>query len=316
MTAAESRAPEVTGDVLLAEATRRCDALRERLRARLEGGPADTPDDARAALRGEIAALIRAADAHTQAWRALADAARALPELWKQLPGADAPHATPGRRIAPIDSRDEHTGVASTRSDHLGASTFVAKGWTAYAAADFAAAETAFDRALTLAPDDAETVALLAWARAARGLDDDALLAAQRVLVASPRGPAASLARVAVGRVCLAKGTVGEAVEHLARVVRDNDDRRATLYATFYLGVAYQRREMYDDSVAFLRRALTLGPNLVEARYELGCTQWRAGARDEARAAWRAGAVATFSPWARHCAERLSEAERGETVGA
>ncbi len=314
--ATESRAPELTGDVLLADAARRCDALRSRLHARLDGGSADAADDERAVLRGEIAALIRAADAHTQAWRALADAARALPELWKQLPGADAPHATAGGRVAPIDSRDEHTGVASTRSDHLGASTFVAKGWTAYAAADFAAAEAAFDRALTLAPDDAETAAMLAWARVARGLDDDALLAAQRVLVASPRGPAASLARVAVGRVCLAKGIVGEAIEHLARVVRDNDDRQATLYATFYLGVAYRRRDMYDDSVAFLRRALALGPNLVEARYELGCTHWRAGARAEARVEWRAGAAGAFSPWARRCAERLSEVERGEAVSA
>ncbi len=276
-----------------------------------------------------MAALIRAAEAHAQAWRALADDTRALPELWKQLSGATShggtaqasgvsPRPTPSApsAAAPLITSRGATRPISGRSDHLGASTFVAKGWNAYAAADFGAAESAFERALALAPDDAEAIALLAWARAANGRGDDALMAAQQVIVQRARGPAASLARVAIGRVCLAKGIVGEAVEHLARVVRDADDRRATLYATLYLGVAYQRREMYEDAVAFLRRALTLGPNLVEARYELGCTLWRAGAHDAAAAEWRTGSSDALSAWALRCRERLAEIDDRQPVRA
>ena len=280
-------------------------ALRARMAASVAGTRPTSPDE-RAALRTEIAALIRAADAALDGWRAVADAARALPELWKQLPTSAVPNAM----------RATTSRGTTARSDHLGASTFVARGWTAYAAGDFSAAETAFERALTLAPDEAEATALLAWTRASQGRGDDALVAAQHVLVTRAAGAAASLARVAVGRVCLEKGIEGEAVEHLARVIRDNDDRRATLYATLYLGLAYQRRGMLDDSAAFLRRALALGPNLIEARYALGCTLWRAGARDGAREEWRAGAAGAFGPWARRCEERLTELDSDREVRA
>ena len=290
----------MANDALLADATRRCETLRDRLRDRAAAGAVDAAE--RAALRAEIAALIRIADAQVDAWRTLADGARALPELWKQVPVTLGPSA-PGPSAPDI----------SVRSDHLGASTFVARGWSAYAAADYAAAEEAFARALALAPDELETVGLLAWALAAAGRDDDALAAAQRVLAGQGRGPAGSLARVAVGRVCLSKRIVGEAIEHLARVVRDDDDRRATLYATLYLGVAYRHREMFEDSTAFLRRALALGPNLVEARYELGVTHWRAGAHAEARAEWRTGAADAYSPWARRCREQIEAS--GAEVG-
>lgn len=295
----------------LATARRRCEALGEVLRAR--AGGAVTADE-RAELRGKIAALIRVADAQAQGWRAVAESARALPELWKQLTETPAPDAPPARPPASGASRDA-TRPASARSDYLGASTYSAKGWSAYAASDYEGAEAAFARALELAPEDAEAAALLGWARAALGRDDEALLAAQHVLVTRPRGAAASLARVAVGRVCLAKGIAGEAVEHFARVARDGDDRRATLYATLGLGVAYRTRGLYDDAVAFLRRALALGPNLVEARYELGEAHWAAGAPDAAREAWQAGAAAgAFSPWGRRCAARLAEVDGGLAI--
>lgn len=307
--------PERVGpDEAASGASARVAELRARLKAHLAAGGA-TARDERATLRTEIAALIRTADAAVEAWRAVADAARALPELWKQLPVSEAtttgPNGAPRSPAVGVPSRG-----ATARSDHLGASTFLAKGWTAYAAGDFAAAESAFERALSLAPDEAEPAAMLAWARASLGRADDALLAAQRVLVGGAVGPAASMARVAIGRVCLEKDIEGEAIEHLARVIRDNDDRRATLYATLYLGIAYQRRRMYDDAVAYLRRALVLGPNLIEARYALACTLWRAGARDDARVEWRTGAAALFSPWARRCEERLAEIDVGAEVRA
>lgn len=290
----------------------RCDALADDLRALAAGPPLD--DDARAALKAGIVDLIRTAAARARAYATLEHDAKALAALWKALPmtaAAPSPPAVPSPTAASPAPR------RTTRADHLGASTYGAKGWTAYAAGDFAAAEAAYARALDLSPGDLEAAALHGWALAALGRDDDALLAAQRVLTAAPPPGAAALARVTLGRVCLSKGITGEGLEHLTRVTHDDVDRRATLYATFHLGVAYVERGMYDDAVAFLRRTLALGPNLVEAYYVLGRALWLGGARDGADAAWREGAAAgKFSPWAARCDEiRQHMLEGGELPG-
>ena len=285
-----------SGVEVLDAAARRCTELRAALEAEAAAGtPAS--DVRRQALRTEIVALIRTADQQVEAWRAMAATARALPDLWKRLP----PAAVRG----PIWQSLEYAPAdASARQDHLGASTFVTKGWSLYAMADYVSARRAFEEALQLASECAEAAALLAWAEVALGRDDDALLTASHIVSGRPQSGVVSLARVAVGRVCLKKGILGEAVEHLARVLRDDDDRRATLYATFTLGLAHRERGMHDDAIAFFERALQRGANLVEARYELGCTHWRAGDTELAQTAWRAGAQG-IGPWATRCAARL-----------
>jgi tetratricopeptide (TPR) repeat protein len=76
--------------------------------------------------------------------------------------------------------------------------------------------------------------------------------------------------------------------------------------------MVYREREMYDDAEMFFRRALELGPNLLQAWYELGRARWFAGRPDEARAAWRTGADANkFNPWGKRCAEILAHVEQG-----
>jgi hypothetical protein len=60
-----------------------------------------------------------------------------------------------------------------------------------------------------------------------------------------------------------------------------------------------------------------LGPNLVEAYYDLGRAQWFAGQPELARATWEQGAGANrFAPWARRCQELLDKTARGEEVTA
>lgn len=277
-----------------------CAALAAALRA---GAAAAPPGDAeRAQRKAEIVALIRAVAARARAYSALEEDAKALAALWKALPAAPAPSAP------------DAAGRRTTRADHLGASTYAAKGWSAYALGDFAAAEAAYAQALTLAPDDAEAAALHTWALVALGRDDDALRAAVGVLAAAPPDAAAALARVTVGRVGVRQGSTSEAFGHLTRVMRDDADRRATLYATFHLGVAHAQQGMYDEAVVLLRRALALGPNLVEAYYALGRAHWQAGSPEAAIQAWRAGAAAgKFSPWAARCeAIRLHMEAGGE----
>ena len=55
---------------------------------------------------------------------------------------------------------------------------------------------------------------------------DEALGTFSKVLM---REPANALARINVGYICLKKGIFGEAIEHLSRAIRLDNDRKATL---------------------------------------------------------------------------------------
>ena len=195
-------------------------------------------------------------------------------------------------------------------ADHLGASTFIEKGWSRLSLGDYAGAETALHRALALAPNDPQAEALLGWAQMLQEKYDDALLNFQKVLM---REPANALARINVGYICLKKRIFGEAIEHLSKAIRLDNDRKATLYAHYYLGLVYLEREMFEDAQTFFQKTLALGPNLIEAYYELGRAYWFNLDRDRAIETWRAGYAANkFNPWGKRCAEVVEMVERGE----
>jgi len=127
--------------------------------------------------------------------------------------------------------------------------------------------------------------------------------------------PDNALARVNLGYVCLKKRIFGEAIEHLSRVLREGSDRKASLYANYYLGLVYLERGMFPDAQAFFRQALALGPNLHEATYDLGRAQWFGGDREAARATWQSAASAAhLNPWARRCSELLALVDAGGEV--
>lgn len=196
-----------------------------------------------------------------------------------------------------------------TRSDRLNASTHLDRAWSLIAGGDPVAAESELEKALRLVPDDIDALVLLGWALMLQGRHDDALIHLHRVLQCDPSHP---IARVNVGYVCLRKGIYGEAIEHLTRPIREGTDRKAMLYATFYLGLLYAAREMYADAESFLGRALALGPNLIEAYHELGRVRWFRGNRDGAMQAWRDGASASkFNPWGSRCAAMLEHVQAG-----
>lgn len=55
-----------------------------------------------------------------------------------------------------------------------------------------------------------------------------------------------------------------------------------------------------------------LGPNLIEAYYELGRAHWFNEERDGARAAWQQGfATNKFNPWGKRCAAMLKLVDEG-----
>jgi tetratricopeptide (TPR) repeat protein len=195
----------------------------------------------------------------------------------------------------------------SERHDHLGASTHIERGWSALAGGDWAAAETQLRQAIALDATSTTAQALLGWALMYDNRLDEALELCLQVLL---REPEHGLARVAVGAVCLRKGIVGEAIEHLSRAAARATDGRAALYANFWLGVAYLERDMHSDAVEFLRRAVTQGPNLAEGWAELGRALWLRGQHGDATQAWISGAAIRHSPHALRCEQLI------ETVAA
>ncbi|HEY0928329.1 MAG TPA: tetratricopeptide repeat protein [Gemmatimonas sp.] len=264
--------------------------------------PASAVDAAeRERLKQEIIGLFRDADAAVKEAQALKDAVKGLVEQWKLVErqhGVSAPVAA----TAP-------SPVVSGRVDHLGASTFIEKGWSRLSLGDLESAETALRRALELAPGSNDAETLLGWTQMLNGQLEAALASLQAVL---RRDAGHALARANVGYVRWRQGHHGEAIEHLAAVVRADSDRKATLYAHLYLGMVYGDRAMYADAERFLKGALERGPNLLQGWYELGRVYWFDGRRADAMAAWKSGADANkFSPWGKRCAELLELVNTG-----
>ena len=256
----------------------------------------DAPDaaDQRDALRTELIALGKALEQDITELTAVRDEAKALVERWKALQSSAAPEFSADRPIV---------------ADHIGASTFIDKGWSRISLGDYVGAEESLQRALQLAPDDPQAVSLLGWSQMLQEKYDDALMQFQKVLM---REPGNALARINLGYICLKKRIFGEAIEHLSRAIRLNSDRKATLYAHFYLGLVYLERDMFEDAQTFFQKTIALGPNLIEAYYELGRAYWFNGQHEEARRTWRDGAAANkFNPWGKRCAEVLQTVEGG-----
>lgn len=265
------------------------------IEARLDAGLA--PED-RAKVKAEIVTLFKALESQIAELGQLKDSVRTLVDKWKGQQAAEGVQAPQYEGDRPV-----------VHSDHIGASTFIEKGWSRLSLGDYEGAETALTKAIELSPGDPQSEALLGWAQMLQEKYDDALLNFQKVLM---REPANALARINVGYICLKKEIFGEAIEHLSKAIRLDNDRKATLYAHFYLGLVYLEREMYEDAQNFFQKTIALGPNLIEAYYELGRAHWFNDEHDEAKQAWQQGHAANkFNPWGKKCAETLAVVEAG-----
>ena len=259
-----------------------------------------SPDGDRDELKREIVSLFKTVDQGITDLSQLKEDIRNLVEKFKQLSQGESGEQAP-----------QFTGaVPATRADHIGASTFIEKGWSLISLGDYPGAMQALKKALTLAPGDVQADSLLGWAQMLNEDYDDALNTFQQVLI---QEPANSLARINVGYICLKKQIFGEAIEHLSKAIRLDNDKKATLYAHFYLGLVYLEREMFEDAQTFFEKTLKLGPNLIEAYYELGRAQWFTGERDEALSTWADGFKANkFNPWGKRCKEMMDLIEQGQ----
>jgi tetratricopeptide (TPR) repeat protein len=277
------------------DSARKLRDLRSALDVRLSAPTAASELDA---LKSEIGALFKSVDQELTELTALKDEVLVLVEKWKGLNTARPSLAPQFMGEKPV-----------VHADHIGASTFIEKGWSRISIGDYDGAEQALSKALQLSPNDPQAESLLGWSQMLQDKFDDALLNFQKVLVREPQN---ALARINVGYICLKKGIFGEAIEHLSRAIRLNNDKKATLYAHFYLGLVYLERDMFEDAQTFFQKTLALGPNLIEAYYELGRAYWFNGQRAEAIDTWKAGYAANkLNAWGKRCAEVLKTVEEG-----
>jgi tetratricopeptide (TPR) repeat protein len=283
------------GEAYLASLHERRELLVRRVEA-VRGGIPDGGDPGE-----DLVALVREVDAALAELRDFREGLREVAAAYKQVRRSTASGEV-ARGMAP----------APPRADHLGSSTYIERGWTAIASGEYEKAVAELERALELAPGDTQAEGLLGWAQMLLERYDEALFAFQKVLA---RAPDDALARVNLGYICLKKGIFGEAIEHLSRVIRQGRDRKAALYANLYLGLTYLEREMYGDARGFFEKALELGPNLIEAYWEMGRAHYLEGDREAAAEVWRRGGeVNRFNPWGQRCTAAARAAEAGEQV--
>ena len=250
-------------------------------------------------VKREIIALFKTVDQAITDLTTLKEDIRVLVNKYKQL----AEHQSG-------DQAPQFAGAVPVHEDRIGASTFVEKGWSLISLGDYPGAVQALTKALSLSRDDVQAESLLGWAQMLNEEYDAALGTFQKVLM---KEPANALARINVGYICLKKKIFGEAIEHLSKAIRLDNDRKATLYAHYYLGLVYQEREMFEDAQTFFEKTLKLGPNLIEAYYELGRAQWFSGEQDVAQQTWQHGfEVNKFNPWGKRCREMLDLVADGQ----
>src|SRR3989454_12607128 len=195
----------------------------------------------REGLKREIIAYFKQVDGMIGDLTQLKEDVRQLVDKFKQLAASTAEAAAP-----------EFTGTRpAVHADHIGASTFIEKGWSLISLGDHVGAIQVLQKALQLSPGETQAESLLGWAQMLNDDYDDALGTFQKVLM---KEPANSLARINVGYICLKKRIFGEAIEHLSKAIRLDNDKKATLYAHFYLGLVYLQREMHEDAQTFFQK--------------------------------------------------------------
>ena len=193
------------------------------IEARLDTGDAKD-GDLRAQLKAEIIALYRTVDQEITELGALKEEIRRLVDKWKAAAASRWPRS---RRNSTASGRCVH-------ADHIGASTFIEKGWSRISLGDYEGAEAG-------AHEGARAFAQRPAVRVAAGVGADAAGQVRRRAAELPavlmRQPPNALARINVGYICLKKRIFGEAIEHLSqgdppRQRQEGDALRALLSRT------------------------------------------------------------------------------------
>lgn len=181
------------------------------------------------------------------------------------------------------------------------------KAWNQITSGDWDAAISTLTKTVELAPDDLRILVLLGWAYAGKEMYEKAEGVYELVFERDPEHP---MALVNLGYISLKRCNYREAIEFLSRVLKQDRDKTAVIYANYYMGLVYLERQMFNDAVNFLQKTVKMAPNLLEACYHLGLAHKRMGDVEEARKVWQNAVGANpEDKWARISREELEATE-------
>lgn len=199
----------------------------------------------------------------------------------------------------------ESTGfINKIQSSRVNITTLIDKGWNLIVSGKYKEAIKELNKAKKMDPKNIKVYNLLGWAYIHLKKYDKSSLIFQEVLNMDPKN---EMAHANLGYINHKKGLYGEAIEKLSAIERSAKNKQAVLYALFYLGLVYYEREMYEDSVEFLNKAINVGPNLYEAYYYLGKAYQKQGLKNLCSQIWeKLIKTNKYNIWAKKAKEELN----------
>ena len=158
--------------------------------------------------------------------------------------------------------------------------TMIDEGWRYINQGRYQDAIKVLRKTKKLAPMHIRVYILLGWAYIHLERYDEAMAVYQQALNIDPEN---QLVRANLGYISYKLGIYGEAIEKLSRIIKTIKDREALMYAHMYLGLVYYDREMYDDAIEFLEKAIKMAPNLFEAHFFLGLSLIQKGEKEKGK---------------------------------
>jgi tetratricopeptide (TPR) repeat protein len=190
------------------------------------------------------------------------------------------------------------------QSSRVNITTLIDKAWNLIVSGKDKEAIKELTRAKKMDPKNIKVYNLLGWAYIHLKKYDKSSLIFQEVLSMDPKN---EMAHANLGYINHKKGLYGEAIEKLTSIQKNAKNKQAILYALFYLGLVYYEREMYEDSVEFLNKAINVGPNLYEAYYYLGKAYQKQGLKNLCNQIWKKLIKTNkYNIWAKKAEEELN----------
>jgi len=206
------------------------------------------------------------------------------------------------------EKKPRHTDMSGflskIQSARVNVETLLDRGWNYIVSGRYEKASRELLQAKKLSPKNVQIYNLLGWAYIHLEQYDKASLTFQEVLNLDSNN---EMAHANLGYLNYKKGLYREAIEGLSNITKNANNKQAVLYALFYLGLIYQEREMFDDAIEFLNKAIALGPNLYEAYYYLGKAYKKRGLNNLATQIWeKLIDINKFNIWAKKAKEELN----------
>ena len=209
---------------------------------------------------------------------------------------------------SPNEGRDEGqadvTGfISGIKSARVNVETLLDRGWNNLVSGKYSVAVKELLHAKQMDQRNVKIYNLLGWAYINMEQYDKANLAIQDALKSDENN---EMAKANMAFLKYKNGDYAEAIKNLSIITENSGNKQATLYALFYLGLIYYEREMYNDAIELLNKAITQGPNLYEAYYYLGLAYNKRGLGNLATQIWkRLIDINQYNIWAKKAMEAL-----------